>query len=299
MIAGGKTCQNSSRDASTGRHGGRPYSDSRAARFAVFLAIAAAGAIALWWLNCGRTKPTDETNVPRKTTSGKTVPLKPAQSAGGGKTSVAAGATTGETETRPVKRYGRSSNIPTSNTNNIHYASKTGVRVVDADGNERIVRSKPIFKTRADNMLWAAVRPGGMPSGLNALRSRMRHQTGSDEAFLLALRNQDITIEPDDPPHVVNAKKTTMEVKKGIIEELDSGRTFDDIYKELCEETRKERMYERVVQQDMRKIAKERDAAAMRKYVEDMNPVMREMGLKELRLPSWAAEDATGGAVQP
>ena len=50
-------------------------------------------------------------------------------------------------------------------------------------------------------------------------------------------------------------------------------------------------MYERIAQADMRKIAKARDAAAMRKYVEDMNPVMRELGLKELRLPSWAEID--------
>ena len=193
----------------------------------------------------------------------------------------------------PVKRYGRSSNVPTSNTNNIHYASKTTLKVVDADGNEHVVRSKPIFKSRADNMLWAAVRPGGMPSGLNALRSRMRFQTGSDEAFLQALRKQDITIEPDDPPHVVNAKKMTIEVKQGIIAELDKGRTFDDIYKEICAETKKERLYERIAQEDMRKIAKERDAEAMRKYVEDMNPVMQEMGLKKLRLPSWAIEEET------
>lgn len=192
-----------------------------------------------------------------------------------------------------VKRFGRSSNVPTTNTNNIHYASKSGLKMVDADGNVREVRTKPIFKSRADNMLWAAVRPGGMPSGLNALRSRMRFQTGSDEAFLQALRNQDITIEPDDPPHVVNAKKMTIEVKQGIIAELDKGRTFDDIYKEICAETKKERMYERIAQEDMRKIAKERDAEAMRKYVEDMNPVMQEMGLKELRLPSWAIEEET------
>jgi len=191
-----------------------------------------------------------------------------------------------------VKRYGRSSNVPTSNTNNIHYASQTGLKVTDADGNVRVMRLKPIFKSKADNMLWAAVRPGGMPSGLNALRSRMRFQTGSDEAFLVALRNQDIMIEPDDPPHVVNAKKMTMEIKQGIIAELDSGRSFDDIYKEICAETKKERMYERIAQEDMRKIAKERDAAAMQKYVEDMNPVMKELGLKELRLPSWAAEES-------
>ena len=62
-------------------------------------------------------------------------------------------------------------------------------------------------------------------------------------------------------------------------------------YKEICAETKKERMYERIAQEDMRKIAKERDAVAMRKYVEDMNPVMQEMGLKELRLPSWAQAD--------
>lgn len=190
-----------------------------------------------------------------------------------------------------VKRYGRSSNIPTSNTNNIHYASQTCLKVTDADGNVRVVRSKPIFKSRADNMLWAAVRPGGMPSGLNALRSRMRFQTGSDEAFFAALRSQDITIEPDDPPHVVNAKKMTMEIKQGIIAELDNGRSFDDIYMEICAATKKERMYERIAQEDMRKIAKERDAEAMRKYVEDMNPVMKELGLKELRLPSWAKEE--------
>ena len=91
----------------------------------------------------------------------------------------------------------------------------------------------------------------------------------------------------------VNAKKMTMEIKRGIIDELDKGRTFDDIYREICAETKKERMYERIAQEDMRKIVQARDAEAARKYVEEMNPVMREMGLKELRLPSWAQEDAT------
>lgn len=187
-----------------------------------------------------------------------------------------------------VKRYGHSSNVPTDNTNNIHYASTSGIKVVDAEGNEHVVRSTPIFKSRADNMLWAAIRPGGMPSGLNALRSRMRFQTGSDEAFLAAIRNMDITIEEDDPPHVVNAKNMTLEIKREIVAALDGGRSFDDIYREISDSTRKERMYERIAQEDMRKIIKERDAEAARRYVEDVNPVMREMGLKELRLPSWA-----------
>ena len=116
----------------------------------------------------------------------------------------------------------------------------------------------------------------------------MRFQTGSDEAFLAAIRNMDITIEEDDPPHVVNAKNMTLEIKREIISELDGGRSFDDIYREISDNTRKERMYERIAQEDMRKIIKERDAEAARRYVEDVNPVMREMGLKELRLPSWA-----------
>lgn len=190
-----------------------------------------------------------------------------------------------------AKFYGRSSNVPTSNTNNIRYASQSGLKIVDADGNEHTVRSTPIFKSRVDNMLWAAVRPGGMPSGLNALRSRMRHQTGSDAAFLQALRTQDIEIEADDPPHVVAAKEMTIQIKDGIIKEMDGGRSFDDIYAELQETTRKERMYERIAQEDYRKMVQARDAEAIRKYVKEMNPVMEEMGLKKLRVPSWAEEE--------
>ena len=243
---------------------------------------------AWWWLS--RRAPAPERPAPEKPSiAQKSKPRDKSKT----KTKTTVQTRQEQVEEQPqiqVKRYGHSSNVPTSNTNNIHYASQTGLKVVDADGNEHEVRPKPIFKSRADNMLWAAVRPGGMPSGLNALRSRMRFQTGSDEAFLQALRNQDITIDPDDPPHVVNAKKVTIEVKQGIIAELDKGRTFDDIYQEISAETRKERMYERIAHEDMRKITRERDAAAMRKYVEDMNPVMREMGLKELRLPSWASE---------
>lgn len=209
-------------------------------------------------------------------------------------------AATEETKSEPAntnalppdaKFYGRSSNVPTSNTNNIHYASQSGLKIVDADGNEHTVRSTPIFKSRVDNMLWAAIRPGGMPSGLNALRSRMRFQTGSDEAFLTAIRNQDITIEPDDPPHVVTAKTMTLEIKESIIKEMDGGRSFDDIYREISETTRKERMYERIAQEDYRKMVQARDVEAIRKYVRDMNPVMEEMGLKKLRVPSWAEEE--------
>ena len=192
-----------------------------------------------------------------------------------------------------AKFYGRSSNVPTDNTNNIHYATMDGIKVVDADGNEFSVRSTPIFKSRVDNMLWAAIRPGGMPSGLNAIRSRMRHQTGSDAAFLQAVRNQEIEIYDDDPPRVQQAKQMTIEVKDAIIKAMDEdGRDFDDIYAEISETTRKERMYERIAQEDYRKMVQARDAEAIRKYVEDMNPVMEQMGLKTLRVPSWAQEGA-------
>ena len=259
-------------------------------RIAIAVVVAVAAAVGVWWVASRRdAEPQRESGAKKaeRPTKRRVEGNAPYQ-----RSRVTRDPTEPEEPAFEVKRYGRSSNVPTTDTNNIHYASQTGLKVTDADGNVRVVRSKPIFKSRADNMLWAAVRPGGMPSGLNALRSRMRFQTGSDEAFLQALRSQEITVEPDDPPHVVNAKKMTMEIKRGIIDELDKGRTFDDIYREICAETKKERMYERIAQEDMRKIVQARDAEAARKYVEEMNPVMREMGLKELRLPSWAQEDA-------
>ena len=189
-----------------------------------------------------------------------------------------------------VKRYGRSSNVPVEDTNRIHYASNGGLKIVGEDGVARTVRSKPIFKNRFDNMMWAAIRPGGMPSGLNALRNRMRFQTGSDEAFFQALRNHEITIEPDDPPHIVTAKNLTIEVKDTIVKEMDAGRSFDELYREICQTTKKERSYERIAQEEYRKVLQSKDPEAVRKYVEDMNPVMQEMGLKEMRIPSWANE---------
>ena len=190
-----------------------------------------------------------------------------------------------------VRRYGHSSNVPSSDTNRIHNASDNGLRVVGADGVERKVQSKPIFKSSVDNMIWAAIRPGGMPSGLNALRSRMRFQTGSDEAFLQALRANEITIEPDDPPHVVTAKNLTSDIKNRIVAEMDTGRSFDELYAEITRETARERAYERIAQEDLRKMIQAGDAEAIRKYVKDMNPVLHEMGLRELRVPSWAAEE--------
>lgn len=189
-----------------------------------------------------------------------------------------------------VKRYGRSSNVPVEDTNRIHYASNSGLKIVGEDGVARTVRSKPIFKNRFDNMMWAAIRPGGMPSGLNALRNRMRFQTGSDEAFFQALRNHEITIEPDDPPHIVTAKNLTIEVKDTIVKEMDAGRSFDELYREICQTTKQERSYERIAQEEYRKVLQSKDPEAIRKYVEDMNPVMQEMGLKEMRVPSWAKE---------
>lgn len=199
------------------------------------------------------------------------------------------------TETEPkeefkVKRYGRSSNVPVDDTNRIHMASTSGLKVIGEDGVARPVRSKPIFKNRFDNMMWAAIRPGGMPSGLNALRNRMRFQTGSDEAFFQALKNHEITIEPDDPPHIVTAKNLTIEAKEMIVKEMDAGRSFDELYREICQTTRKERSYERIAQEEYRKVLKSNDPEAVRKYVEDMNPVMQEMGLREMRIPSWAEE---------
>ena len=236
--------------------------------------------------------PDDETPVlsPRREKPKKIVCTRPSSPPAA---SAEAKSEPANTNTLPAdaKFYGRSSNVPTSNTNNIHYASQSGLKIVDADGNEHTVRSTPIFKSRVDNMLWAAVRPGGMPSGLNALRSRMRHQTGSDAAFLQALRTQDIEIEADDPPHIVAAKEMTIQIKDNIIKEMDGGRSFDDIYAELQETTRKERMYERIAQEDYRKMVQARDAEAIRKYVKEMNPVMEEMGLKKLRVPSWAEEE--------
>jgi len=250
------------------------------ARLTIWGLLSMAAFVAVWLFIPSNKVEEPQTDKPRKTPVSK---AKPAPSR-----REAAEEPTNAVPQVEVRRYGHSSNVPTDNTNNIHYASMSGIKVVDAEGNEHVVRSTPIFKSRADNMLWAAVRPGGMPSGLNALRSRMRFQTGSDEAFLAAIRNMDITIDEGDPPHVVNAKNVTLEIKQEIIAELDKGRSFDDIYREISDSTRKERMYERIVQEDMRKIIKARDAEAARRYVEDMNPVMREMGLKELRLPSWA-----------
>lgn len=190
-----------------------------------------------------------------------------------------------------VRRYGHSSNVPSSDTNRIHKATMDGIKVIGADGQEYSVRSQPIFKSRVDNMLWAAIRPGGMPSGLNALRNRMRHQTGSDAAFLTALKSQDFTIDPEDPPHVQTAKEITAEIKGRIVEEMEKGRSFDELYEEIQETTYKERMYERITQDDLRKMIKAGDAEAIRKYVADMNPVLESKGLKQLRVPSWAQEE--------
>lgn len=191
-----------------------------------------------------------------------------------------------------VRVYGHSSNVPSSDTNRIHKATMDGIKVIGADGQEYSVRSQPIFKNRVDNMLWAAIRPGGMPSGLNAIRNRMRHQTGSDAAFLTALKNlSDISADPNDPPHVQTAKEMTVEIKGRIVEEMEKGRSFDDIYQEIQETTYKERMYERITQEDMRKMIKAGDAAAIRRYVSEMNPVLESKGLKQLRVPSWAQEE--------
>ena len=292
----------SARDAKNAKPGGggQPRSSALTMKGLVALAIVVVGGGLAWWWVGGRRASVPEVpevaHVPslkgqRTNDKGQTkaVALKrdPPETVA---TSAAIPA-----ETNVVKRYGHSSNVPSSDPSRIRKAPPAGgMTVVGWDGKERVIKSKPIFKSRADNMLWAAVRPGGMPSGLNALRSRMRHQTGSDAAFLQALRTTDaadFAVSAGDPPNVRAAKETTKEVKERIVEEMDKGRSFDDIYREIQETTYKERMYERIAQAELRKLMSEGDAKAVREYVRDMNPVMEELGLKTLRVPSWAEEE--------
>ena len=187
------------------------------------------------------------------------------------------------------KYYGRSSNIPSTNIDRIREApSASGMTVVGWDGEKHIVKSRAIFKNRVDNMFWAAIRPGGMPSGLNSLRARMRYQTGNDAAFFQTIKDNNIPEISYESPYSQLAKEIVNDVKNRIVKEMEGGRTFDEVFQEICETTYKERMYERIAQEEFRKLSREGDAEIIREYVNNINPIMESMGLKALHLPSWA-----------
>ena len=125
---------------------------------------------------------------------------------------------------------------------------------------------------------------------------RMQHQTGNDEAFMTSLKAADISIEADDTPEVRDMKERTIAMKEDLVKALEAGEDFNDAIREIEEVVSKERLTQRVSELELQQLIREGNVEEIRKYVKAQNEILRERGLRELRMPSFAAEGVESGA---
>ena len=177
----------------------------------------------------------------------------------------------------------------------IHDAAAAARTVVTGmDGQERVVKGWSPFKEPVDRMVWAAIRPGGMPSGLRSLYARMRHASGGDDAFVEALRRASIEIEEGDSEEVAAMKVQTRQMKEDLLDWIEEGNSVEEAIARIEEAVRPERIEMHQARMMVRKFRQEGDAEGARDFINAENERLHSKGLPEMRMPEFAKEYEDG-----
>lgn len=168
-------------------------------------------------------------------------------------------------------------------TNKVFRAPSLGTRKVTLmDGTTAELTSRRIFgrDKPLDLQLMAVTKPGGMASGLRALRLRF-----TDEQ-IIAMLKEPVVYDPDDPEDVKLIKARVQTQKNIVLDFLREGGTVTDAIEQMCQSAGKERIEMRSDQIELNKLVGEGDAQALKQFVAERNASRREIGLPELTLPN-------------
>lgn len=167
-------------------------------------------------------------------------------------------------------------------TNKVFYAPSLGKRKVTLmDGTTAELTTRRVFghDKPLDLQIMAVTKPGGMSSGLRALRLRY-----TDDQ-IIAMLKEPVAFSTDDPEDVRQIKARVQTQKNIVLDFLNQGGTVTDAIEQMCKAAGSERIEMRNDQIELNKLAQVGDAEAIQQFLTERNARRRELGLPELSLP--------------
>ena len=102
---------------------------------------------------------------------------------------------------------------------------------------------------------------------------------------ILAILRRPIQINEDDDEETVAAKERTAEMKTAALEYIESGGTYDEFITEMVKTSNEEAEMKKTARMEMMRILKQEGYEAAEAYLEQVNPTLKEAGLKEMKIP--------------
>ena len=171
---------------------------------------------------------------------------------------------------------------PAPPTNKVFYAPSLGKRKVTLMGGTTAeLTTRRVFghDKPLDLQIMAVTKPGGMSSGLRALRLRY-----SDDQ-IIAMLKEPVVFSTDDPEDVRQIKARVQTQKNIVMDFLNQGGTITDAIEQMCKAAGSERIEMRNDQIELNKLAQVGDTEAIQQFLTERNARRRELGLPELSLP--------------
>lgn len=139
------------------------------------------------------------------------------------------------------------------------------------------VLSKQYFDNNIENQLEKLGIPGRGVAMI--LPNRL-----SQEEILEILRRP-IQIFEDDDEDTVAAKERAAAMKTAALKYIEDGGTYDEFVHEMAKTSNEEAELSRTARTEMMRILKTDGYEAAEAYIEEVNPTLKEAGLKEMKIP--------------
>ena len=139
------------------------------------------------------------------------------------------------------------------------------------------VLSKQYFDNPVENRLEKLGIPG------KGVAMVLPNRLSQDE--ILAILRRPIQINEDDDEETVAAKERTAEMKTAALEYIEAGGTYDEFVAEMVKTSNEEAEMKKTARTEMMRILKQEGYEAAEAYLEQVNPTLKEAGLKEMKIP--------------
>lgn len=211
------------------------------------------------------TKPTPSTPTPSKTTDNSKASPTPADEVND--VAVVAGG--------PRMQDGQDAEPKATETNAI--PEKVAVEEIKPKPMPFGVLSKQYFDNPVENRLEKLGIPG------RGVAMVLPNKLSQEE--ILAILRRPIQINEDDDEETVSAKERTAEMKTAALEYIEAGGTYDEFVAEMVKTSNEEAEMKRTARSEMMRILRQEGYEAAEAYLEQVNPTLREAGLKEMKIP--------------
>lgn len=164
---------------------------------------------------------------------------------------------------------------------------ETVIKVDDGEKQSTTVR-KPIkrkfFDNKVENQLEVLSNRG--------VKFRNPPKIKMSEEEIMAYLKAPIQINEDDDAETIAAKERTAEMKTIALEYIEQGGTYEQFIQEQAKASTEEAETRRTVQKEVSRLVKEEGLKAAEEYLAEINPQLKEAGLKEVGIPLYLRKQA-------